>query len=241
MHATETFALEPPTDADLSTALAAWNKGGVIYTLDPDTQWWRTLKADSVAEARVFASTWYPSPTAGRFSPVREHGDIVPSAYAGKTRATSLWEAILRNVRHEGIRRVPEHEVRNRYLVSVTAHRPLQLLDIRRPRDAQLVTPGKRPPDLTAAWPKGYPLTAAWAQALRDRIPALDGIVYESHQVGSICAVFYKRSAHIEPLFDVTHDPQLVTRPPIRRLLLEEGQKAGVAVDFGDDSVESGP
>jgi hypothetical protein len=235
MSGTESFHLVPPTEDDLSTAQSAWDAGTIRYTLGPNDVWWRVLKASSSDEAREYASTWYASRSIGRFTPIYDKSAIVPSAYAGSTRATSLWEVILRNVRHEGIRRVSEHEVRDRYLVGVTAHRPLHLLDMRRPLDAHLVASGKRPPDLTAAWPKGYPLTSLWAQALRARIPALDGVLYESHQIRTACAVFYQRPGATGPLFDVHNTPRSVNSSPVRGLLLKEAQKAGVAVDFGDD------
>jgi hypothetical protein len=168
MPETEAFHLAPPTEEDLAVAETAWRSGRARYAMRTDDTWWRVLRASSQAEARQFASTGYASPVSQRFTPLYKGGQIVPAAYAGSTRAVSLWEAILRNVRHEGIRRIPEHQVRDRYLTEVSLQRRLHLFDIRRPRDSYLTAPGKRAPDLTAAWPQAYHLTCLWAQALYD-------------------------------------------------------------------------
>jgi hypothetical protein len=238
MPETEAFHLRPPTDDDLAVAEAAWRSGEARCTLRTDDVWWRVLRAPSAEEAHRYATTGYPSPAPQRFTPIVKDAQIVPAAYAGSTRAVSLWEVILRNIRHEGIRRIPEREVRDRYLVSVTLCRPLRLFDVRRPHDTSLVMAGKRPPDLTAAWPAGYPITRAWAQALHARLPEIDGIIYESHQVSGHCAVFYRPP--LDPLlFEITSDPHPVSREPVRTLLLKEARKARVAIDFGDDDADA--
>lgn len=235
MPETEAFHLDPPTEEDLAVAEAAWHSGEARYVMRTDDAWWRVLRAPSQADARQFASTWYPSPTSARFTPLYDGGRIVPSAYVGSTRAVSLWEVILRNVRHEGIRRVREHETRNRYLVEVSLRRRLHLFDIRRPRDSYLIGSGKRAPDLTAAWPRAYDLTRCWAQALYDRLPNLDGIIYESHQVSGDCVVLHRHEKSDADLFIIDGDPQPIREGVARELLLKEARKAGVSVDFGND------
>lgn len=234
MPETEAFHLAPPTEEDLDVAEAAWQSGQARYAMRTDDVWWRVLRASSQAEARQFASTWYASPVSQRFTPLYKGGQIVPAAYAGSTRVVSLWEVILRNVRHEGIRRISEHQVRDRYLTEVSLQRRLHLFDIRRPRDSYLTTPGKRAPDLTAAWPEAYHLTRLWAQALYDRIPNLDGIIYESHQIAGHCVALYQQEKTGTALFTIEDDPQLIRDGDAREFLLREARKAGVSVDFGE-------
>ena len=234
MPETEAFHLAPPTEEDLAVAEAAWRSGQARYAMRTDDIWWRVLRAPSQADARQFASTWYPSPVSQRFTPLYKGGQIVPAAYAGSTRAVSLWEAILRNVRHEGIRRISEHHIRDRYLTKVSLQRRLHLFDIRRPRDSYLTAPGKRAPDLTAAWPRAYDLTRLWAQGLYDRLPNLDGIIYESHQVAGHCVALCQQEKTGTPLFTIEDDPQLVREGEAREHLLREARKAGVSVDFGE-------
>jgi hypothetical protein len=235
MAETEAFYLAPPTEEDLAVAQAAWLARKTRYVMRTDAPWWRVLKAASRKDALKFASTGYPSPKRQRFTPVFKSGQVVPAAYAGSTRTVSLWEGVLRSARHEGIRRIPEHQTRDRYLAKVSLCRTLHLLDIRRPRDSYLVAGGKRAPDLSAAWPRGYDLTRLWAQALYERLPDLDGIIYESHQVSGNCVILYQPQMTDAALFDVQQDPEYISEGGARELLLKEAHKAGVAVDFGED------
>ena len=233
MAGTEAFHLEPPTAEDLKVAKRAWEEGTSRYTLRTDDSWWRVLRAKDAPQAQNYARTLFASDGMNRFTPVRKGGSIVPAAYAGSTDKTALWEIVLRGIRHNGIRRVPEHEVRDRFLVEVRPTKSLALLDVRRPRDANLIIEGKRPPDLTQAWPSAYHLTRAWAQALHDSVPNLAGIIYESHQVNGDCIVLYK--THDQDVFHNACTPQPIAEAPVRELLIREALKASAAVDFGTD------
>jgi hypothetical protein len=135
-------------------------------------------------------------------------------------------------VRHEGIRRVPRHETRNRWLVEVSLLRDLNLLNTCRPADANLVVEGKRPPELSRAWPAAYGITRDWAQKLYARIPEIDGLFYESHQLDESCIVLYQP---LDPvIFEVVGAPVRVEDEPVRALLEAEADKAGAVVDFDD-------
>jgi RES domain len=101
--------------------------------------WWRVVRASSSKDALEYAKICYPSDMNNRFTPVYSAGAIVPAAYAGSTPETALWEVVLRGIRHDGIRRVPEHQTTDRYLVETRVIRPLKLLNVRRPNDANLV------------------------------------------------------------------------------------------------------
>ena len=233
MAETEAFHLESPTLEDLKVAERAWQEGTSRYMLHTDDSWWRVLRANDAPQAQSYARSLFASDKLNRFTPVRNGGSIVPAAYAGSTSKVAMWEIVLRGIRHSGIRRIPEHEIRDRFLVQVRPLRPLTLFDVRRPRDANLVAEGKRPPDLTPAWPSAYHLTRAWAQALYDTIPALEGIIYESHQVDGDCVVLFDTDGH-----EVFHDlasAQLISATPVREVLIREALKASAGVDFGTD------
>jgi hypothetical protein len=237
MAGTEAFHLEPPTAEDLKVAKSAWDAGTSRYTLRTDDSWWRVLRAKDALQAEDYARSLYPSDGLNRFTPVRQGASTVPSAYAGSTNRVALWEIVLRGIRHAGSRRVPEHEVRDRFMVQVRALKSLTLLDVRRPRDANLVTEGKRPPDLTQSWPAAYGMTRAWAQALHDTIPRLSGIIYESHQVDGDCIVLFK-SDDLE-VFRVVGTAQRISATPVREVLISEALKASAGVDFGTDDEDA--
>jgi RES domain len=99
---------------------------------------------------------------------------------------------VLRDIRHRGINRVPQHETSDRYLVETRTTRALKLLDLRRPKDANLVAGRKRPPKLSAAPKSAYNITREWAQQLHTRIPEIDGLIYESHQLPGDCVVLFQ-------------------------------------------------
>jgi hypothetical protein len=239
MTGTEAFVLSEPVEEDLIVIEQAWKSGSARYTTRTDDIWYRTLAAPTPEKAREYAATWYPSANAARFTPVNDGTTIVPAAYAASTRAVSLWEVILRSVRYEGIRRIPSAQVRSRFLVSVAYRQPLRLFDIRRPRDVYLVGSGKRPPPLTAVGPSAYGMTARWAQAIRTRVPEIDGLIYESHQIAGHCVVLFQRPGQVSPAFNVMAEPQSLLDAPARTLLLKEAQKANIAVEFGDEPNET--
>jgi RES domain len=232
MGATEAFELSLPTAEDLEAAALAWDASRNRFVIRAGSMWWRALTAKSEAEARAFAATCYASPKLARFSPIEVGGDAVPAAYAAGTRETALWELVLRKVRHEGSRRVPRHETRDRWLVGVSLVRDLDLLNLCRPFDSNLVTGGKRPPDLSRAWPSAYSVTRQWAQELYARIPQLDGLMYESHQLDRHCIVLYQPTDPV--VFSTAKRPVRVEDEPVRSILEAEADKAGAVIDFED-------
>jgi hypothetical protein len=217
----------------LDAAERAWKRGLSRHEATKGERWWRILRAPSADDAEEYAQACFPSPAGSRFTPVTRGTATVPAAYAGNSETVAFWEIVLRDVRHRGIRRVPEHDTRDRYLVEVTLRRTLALLDVRRPNDANLVAAGKRPPDLTQAWPRVYALTRAWAQALYSRLPDIDGIIYESHQVPGECVVLYQPNDPV--VFEVAGRATSVRDEPVRSALVREALKVDGAVDFGDD------
>lgn len=230
---TDAFSIVLPSDEDLDVATEAWVKGHSRIELAQGTVWYRVISADSLVDARRFACTCYASTQLCRFTPLRRDGVIVAAAYAATTEETALLEVVLRDIRHAGVRRVPVAATRDRYLCEVELSRPIRALDICRPRDALLIANGKRPPDLTAAWPAAYGVTRYWAQALFNRLSDVEAISYESHQVAGRCAVFFPPDD--EPLFDLRGSPMVVTEDPVRAAVAGLARRAGAIVDFGDD------
>ncbi len=230
--ATRGIRVPRPTAGDLKAVAAAWKEQRSSIELASGSVWHRAISATSVTQAREYASVSYASTWPSRFAPLRDANGTLPVAYAASTEQIALWEVVLRGIRHDGVRRIPTSAVRDRYLVEVKLRRAMRLLSVRRPQDALLVAPGKRPPDLTAAWPHMYGKTRAWAQALYDHLPGLDGIIYESHQVAGDCIVLIQPVN--PPIFEVRAEPRSIAREPVRSLVASEARRAGAVVDFGD-------
>lgn len=232
MAAIDPLYLDPPNDEDIATALQAWREGLLSQELDAGSPWCRILRAASSDQALEYARFCYPSDANNRFSPVRISGATIPAAYAGDRPETAAWEVILRNIRHRGVRRVPEHETRDRYLVETKLAKPLTVLDLRRPQIENLVVEGKHSPRLSAAPDFLYDRTRLWAQSLIDHIPGVDGILYESHQVPGDCLIVFADTTAL--IFEPVAAALSVRAEPIRRLLRREAAKANAYVDFGD-------
>lgn len=232
MTASRTLGISPPTQKDLDAAVKAWNEGFNQHELAAGEVWWRVVRASAPSEALKFAETCYGSADPNRFTPISAGSSIVPAGYAAATRATALWEVILRDIRHEGIKRIPKSQVTGLYLVKTRVTRPLRLLEIRRPFDAHLVVARKSPPLLTSVGKAAYPIARKWVQALYRRIPQLDGLIYESHQLPANCIVLFQ--PRDPKIFATEGDAQPVNSGAVRKLLRAEARKAGAVVDFGD-------
>jgi hypothetical protein len=234
MAGIEAFTLSPPTINDLEAALEAWERGRLVHVLPAGSSWWRVVRASTPALAIEYAEQCYSSDTLQRFTPVLRDGQIVPAAYAAETDQTALWEVVLRGVRHDGIRRVPQRQVRDRYLVQLRLLRDLRLLNFTKPAVANVVARGRRPPDVTAAWPSAYRGTRQWAQELYARIPAIDGFIYESHQLPHNCIVLLQAPPRDVRVFAAHGNAQSLVEAPARALLDLEAERVDAVIDYGD-------
>ena len=90
-----------------------------------------------------------------------------------------------------GIRRIPEHESRDRYLIEARLLQPMLVADIRRPQIENLVAAGKHSPRLSSAPNFQYDQTRHWAQRLFDHLPGMCGMLYESQQVPGDCIIVF--------------------------------------------------
>lgn len=226
------YPIARPTPAALAVAQAAWSSGTLRLDLPVGSRWWRVLRAPSATDAARYAAVTYTSPSLSRFAPIQGTGGPLTSAYAGSSLDVALCEVVLRDVRHNGVRRVPTHEIKNRFAVEVATAVPLALVDARRPKDTLLAVVGDRPPDLSAAWPQAFAFTRAWAQSLHDDLPGMEGLQYESHQIAGNCLVVFQTSE--TPVFHVTGTPQLVDAGLPRARLAQLAADAGAVVDFGN-------
>lgn len=232
MAATDPLYLDPPTDEDLAAALNAWRDGLLQHELAPGSRWYRILRANSAQEAGEYAQVCFPSEVNNRFSPVKKSGVIVPAAYAGDRPETVAWEVVLRDIRHKGMRRVPEYESRDRYLIEARLLQPMLVADIRRPQVENLVAAGKHSPRLSSALNSQYDRTRCWAQRLLDHIPEMRGLLYESHQVPGDCIIVFAQDGMT--VFEPVDQAISVRDNPVRDLLRREARRANAIVDFGD-------
>ncbi|MGJ3263581.1 MAG: RES family NAD+ phosphorylase [Salinarimonas sp.] len=116
-----------------------------------------------------------------RFAPITDaEGRCVPSLYA----ATSLQAAIFESVFHDvpvaaPFKTVPVEEATARSHSLLVTRRPLLLAELRAP---DLAKWGMAHRELVSAPASDYERTARWAEALHNRFPDLDGLVWTSNR-----------------------------------------------------------
>lgn len=143
---------------------------------------------------RVYSSQWgplgfNPSGATGRFRPIYDGGEIVPTAYAADDEETALAEVLLRGVDALSDGRTPRlylKEVKGVEMVRLVPTREIPLARLNGPGLTRLKLLRTQVIDL---YPSDYPYTATWAQALYDCPIDLAGILWTSRQNDSGRAV----------------------------------------------------
>lgn len=116
-----------------------------------------------------------------RFAPILDvHGGCVPSLYAGSTFDAAVHETIFHDVPAQAKRKsVPLSKVMERAHGTLELQRDICLASLREP-DLAKWNISRR--SLIGSSPKLYPQTAAWAKAVHDQFPDVEGLVWTSNQ-----------------------------------------------------------
>ena len=107
--------------------------------------------------------------------------------YAADTVGGALSETVFHDVPVRGpAKRIPYSQLQRRVVTSLIASRELTLVDLTSDGLSRL---GLTRLQLIESGPRAYPSTAAWARALHDHPPALDGLMWVSRQQDTSRAV----------------------------------------------------
>lgn len=128
------------------------------------------------------ASTFNPcqgDPT--RFAPITdEDGQCVPSLYAGSSFDSVAYETLFHDIPVRAKRKtLPETALIGRAHTRLETRRDLTLAML---RDPELGKWNISRNALIASSPKLYDATAAWAKAIHDQFPAVEGLVWTSNR-----------------------------------------------------------
>lgn len=146
-----------------------------------------TIAAGSVL-VRIYQRHFGPTafnPSAeaeGRFRPVLDDGEVVPTVYLADDEETALAEVLLRGVDALTAGRRPRlyrREVVGVSMVRVEVRREVRLARL---RGQGLTRLGLRREELIEVGPPEYPYTARWAQTFYESPEEFDGIAWTSHQ-----------------------------------------------------------
>jgi RES domain len=118
---------------------------------------------------------------ATRFAPIEDKkGNCVPSLYAGSTVPSAIFETIFHDIPADApFKTVPVFAITLRSHSVLQIVRDLTLAELRAPDLKKL---DLRRDQLTAAPPKDYAQTAAWAAAIHAQHSGIDGLVWTSNQ-----------------------------------------------------------
>lgn len=164
-----------------------------------------------------------------RFAPVVDAGGRrVPTLYAGSTFDSAAYETLFRGIPvHARRKTAPASAVVSRAHGALWTRRDLTLASLRAP---DLAKWGVSRDALIASSPRRYQATAAWAKAIHDQFPHLEGLVWTSNQCDPDDAYLFfgdRVSAtdfRIVSVRDGRTDPSLLA--DVRRA----GQRAGISI-----------
>lgn len=116
-----------------------------------------------------------------RFAPIRDAaGQVVPYLYAGSTLECAIFETVFHNVPVDASDKfVDLDDSAHRSHGTLSPTRDLTLVDLSTDGLHRLRVPKA---ELIGCAPMDYLATAAWAQALHQQCPAIDGLVWMSRQ-----------------------------------------------------------
>ena len=116
-----------------------------------------------------------------RFAPIYDvHGQCVPSLYAGTTFDSAAYETLFHDIPARAQRRtVPEATLVDRAHTRLETDRDITLAALRAP---ELARWNISRTNLIASSPKLYEATAAWAKAIHDQFPDVEGLVWTSNR-----------------------------------------------------------
>lgn len=165
----------------------------------------------------------------GRFRPIYEEGEVVPTAYLAGDQETALAEVLLRGVDALAAGNEPRlyrRDVEEVSMAGIEVTRELRLARLRgqgltrlRVRRAQLIEVGR----------DDYPYTARWAQVLYECEERFDGTAWTSHQNDSGLAMMLWEG-RVDPGRDLgmTGEAQDLDREPG----LDQVRQAALAAGF---------
>ena len=116
-----------------------------------------------------------------RFAPILDdHGRCVPSLYAGSSFRAAAYETIFHDVPARAKRKsVLSSRVMASAHGTLVLQRDIRLASLREPGLAKWNISRS---SLIGSSPKLYPQTAAWAKAVHDQFPEVEGLVWTSNQ-----------------------------------------------------------
>ncbi|MDO5102728.1 MAG: RES family NAD+ phosphorylase [Lautropia sp.] len=164
---TDTCPQLPAPPSKLALTIKQWQPGTVLHR---------------VHLSRYAAAQFNPGLQGNaRFSPIQnEHGQPVPTLYAGATLDCVLMETVFHDVPFApGFKSLDKQKLQGQMHAILSLHHPLQLVDL---SSIALRKLGIRRKQLIDTDKEAYPYTRQWAEAIHHQCPTAQGLSWVSRQ-----------------------------------------------------------
>lgn len=199
----------------------------VVYEWANDRPIYRLGKPEH-SRGSIFHPGHNVNPT--RFAPIVDsQGNPVPYLYGGGSLRCALFETVFHNVPF-GMAQAYVSLLDWMPCAVWTLHlkENLRLVDL---TSRGLRRIGVSPVELIYSLPEHYERTAAWAQALHQLDPSLDGLLWMSrHDSETPCVILYGEAAKAKIAWISLSQP-LSLAPGLRDQIIKEGYNAGITVE----------
>ncbi|UCI34895.1 RES family NAD+ phosphorylase [Mesorhizobium sp. B4-1-4] len=174
------------------------------------------------------AREFNPGFGSSRFAPFTSAGKQVPTIYAGTSFGCAAYESVFHDIDPSAaFKTLPMSKVEELAGSLIRVDRDLRLARLFEPdlnkwsitRQSLIDTP-----------PSSYPSTRAWAQAIHDANPTLDGMIWTSRRFDEEkCLVLFGTRVD-ESSLDVISSEEFASSPPLLDRLVELGRLSGIVL-----------
>ncbi|MFC3326068.1 RES family NAD+ phosphorylase [Mesorhizobium cantuariense] len=174
------------------------------------------------------AHEFNPGFGSSRFAPFTSFGKQVPTMYAGTSFGCAAYESVFHDIDpSEAFKTVPMRNVEELSGSLIRIDRDLQLARLFEPdlnkwgitRQLLIDTP-----------PSSYPSTSAWAQAIHDANPTLDGMIWTSRRFDEEKCLILFGTRVDESSIDVVNSDGFASSPALLDRLVELGRLSGIVL-----------
>lgn len=165
-----------------------------------------------------------------RFSPIRSLSDnLVPTLYAGNSQACALMETVFHDVPHApGFKNLDHARLRGLRHSILQLQHPLLLADL---RSVALRKLGISRAQLIDSEKAHYPHTRAWAMAIHQQCPQVQGLLWVSRQDDSALAyMLFGDRISVDTLHEQAASRSLLDDLPTRESVLALAERLGVCL-----------
>lgn len=197
----------------------------LVDTISAGSEFWRAYSS----RGPVNFNPGKGRPT--RFAPIQVRGATLSTMYVGETKSAALSESLFHDVPVTGpARRIPESRLASWTLHLLVCTRELRIARLRGPGLARIgITHGQ----LVESPATEYPYTAAWAEAVLESTPDVDGLIWTSRQDSAAAALLLVDTGDANSTYLPLGGPQALDTGAGRWLVDQVASEAAILISQG--------